>query len=233
MNAGTSHSLATLFAMVLLLSSCQSLSSSAPGITDRMVLPQLNPCQPVACWQGVSLDAMRPESVEALTRQIPGFENAELTRTWSRDNYNEYGWSGPTRSIFVTFRDDRGFIVSQLTYKVELKHIIQRFGNPSHVGVSNNYALGRYTANANVVFASQGLILLAAEEQVRDNTLNVSPDMRIIGYILTKSDNLRGIVEAMRLAARNPPKDTQYVDKYVAKAQPWHGYGEYRVDSPD
>ncbi len=233
MKPTVNHSVVALVLSILLLTSCQPLGPQTLKSTDDTVLPQLTLCQPKVCWQGISLDTVRPDNVNSYTRQIRGFEGAELTKTWTRNGFTEYGWRDRAgRFIYIAFRDDQGFRISQSVDDGQLGQIVARFGNPTHVFVWNHYAVGRLTAGVVVVYAAQGLVFFTGEERVYNDLIAISSHTKILGYDLTISSNLRTMIMAQDLADEHPRADMRYLDDYLAKAQPWHGYGDYRVDSP-
>jgi len=220
-----------LMVLALLLASCRSLEPQASAVTDNTGLPQLTPCQPTACWQGVNLNAVRPENVENYARQMPGFESAELSRTWTSGDLSAYGWiNGAGHSIRVAFRDDKGIAAYQMVDSVELRQVMARFGDPSHVFVWSNAAQGRYSADVIVVFATQGLLFFSGEEKINQDVLALSPRTKLVGYSLTTSKDLKEIIWALSLASSTPPKKDLGLDQYVVKAQKWHGFGDFRVD---
>jgi hypothetical protein len=221
-----------LIVAALLLTSCQTVELLTSSDAVSTALPQLTPCQPVACWQGGSLNAVRPGNVQDYARQMPGFESAQLSNTWASGDLSAYAWmDGAGHSIRVAFRDDKGIAAYQMVDSVELGQVIARFGTPSSVFVWSNAAQGRYTADIIVVFAAQGLLVFSGEEKVHQDVVTLSPRTKFIGYSLATSNELKEIIQALSLASSSPPNQQDPgLDKYVTKAQEWHSYGDYRVD---
>jgi hypothetical protein len=222
----------SLLLVVALLTSCRAVEPLTSSDAVSTALPQLTPCQPVACWQGVSLNAVQPSNMQDYARQISGFKNAQLSNTWTSGDLSAYAWmDGAGHSIRVAFRHDKGIALYQTVGSVDLGQIIARFGPPSHVFVWSNVVQGRYTADIIVVFTSQGLLIFSGEEKIHQDAVTLSSRSKFIGYSLATSNELKEIIQSLNLASNSPPaQQDSELNKYVTKAQGWHGYGDYRVD---
>jgi hypothetical protein len=229
---------AALVAVAILACACQA-PSAAPGGTPapdiRPVLPELAACGTATCWQGITLDALRPAHVQAQAVRIPGFATIDFKPYWSKDDMSASAWFTPEiyPHILVAYRGGKAVALEQSTGDFALTRIVERFGQPSGVVVHYLLASKGYQVTVTVVYAAQGLLFQSEPATAHwAEQYELSPGLRMKTFILGPPAGEAGLFDAMLLANIKPPNERAagLRQLFVDHTQAWHGFGTYRAD---